>query len=75
MVHRYCASPISGIGTTLALSGAYILAGALTHYPDDHIAAFAEYEKKMRPIVDRVQKLIPGMPHLINPETAWGFGS
>lgn len=26
----------------------------------------------MRPLVDKAQKLPPGMPHLIHPETAWG---
>jgi 2-polyprenyl-6-methoxyphenol hydroxylase-like FAD-dependent oxidoreductase len=60
------------MGTTLALNGAYILAVALTEYPNDHTAALAEYEKKMRPIVDGAQKLLPGMPHIITPETAWG---
>ena len=60
------------MGTTLALNGAYNLAGALTRYPDDYTAAFAEYEKQMRPIVDRAQKLVPGMPHILHPETAWG---
>ncbi|KAL9114876.1 MAG: hypothetical protein Q9227_001119 [Pyrenula ochraceoflavens] len=69
----YCASPISGMGTTLALNGAYHLAGALTHHPNDYTAAFAAYEEKMRPIVDRAQKLAPGMPYLLNPETAWGL--
>lgn len=71
-VHSYCASPISGMGTTLAMSGAYHLAGALTQSPDDHTAAFAEYEKKMRPVVERAQKLVPGAPHILSPETAWG---
>jgi len=60
------------MGTTLALNGAYQLAGALAQHPDDHEAAFAAYEQKMRPLVDRAQKLTPGMPHLLNPETAWG---
>lgn len=27
----------------------------------------------MRPIVDEAQKLAPGMPHLINPDTDWGI--
>ena len=60
------------MGRTLALSGAYNLAGAVTCYLDDHSTAFAEYEKQMRPIVDRAQKLVSGMPHLLHPETAWG---
>jgi len=73
---RYCASPFSGMGTTLALNGAYNLAGAISqHIPDgnlDYTSAFAQYETKMRPLVERAQKLPPGVPHLIHPETAWG---
>lgn len=73
---RYCASPVSGLGTTLALTGAYNLAGCLQNYirgdDPDPSAALAEYEKKMRPTVDAAQNLPPGLPHLIHPETAWG---
>lgn len=61
------------MGTTLALNGAYVLAGALTRHSHDYAAAFADYEEKMRPLVNRAQKLAPGMPHLINPETTWGI--
>lgn len=63
---------MSGMGTTLAMYGAYNLAGALSRYPDDPTLAFAEYEEKMRPSVDRAQKLMPGMFRIMNPETAWG---
>ena len=55
------------------MNGAYNLAGALTRFPDDHKSAFAEYEKRMRPLVGHAQKLVPGMPHLVHPETAWGI--
>jgi len=72
----YCASPFSGMGTTLALNGAYNLAGAiLQHTSDgsfDYTSASAQYETKTRPLVERAQKLPPGVPHLIHPETAWG---
>lgn len=61
------------MGTTLALNGAYNLAGAILQHPQDLAAAFAQYEVKMRPLVDLAQKLAPGMPRLVNPETAWGI--
>lgn len=61
------------MGTTLALQGAYTLAGALVRHPDDPTAAFALYEEKMRPLVVRAQKLAPGAPHIFAPETAWGI--
>ncbi|KAF2152742.1 2-polyprenyl-6-methoxyphenol hydroxylase-like oxidoreductase [Myriangium duriaei CBS 260.36] len=71
----YCASPISGMGTTLALTGAYHLAGAIKQNPDNVAAAFAQYEEKMRLIVDRAQKLPLGGKgfHITNPETWWGL--
>ncbi|GIZ44293.1 hypothetical protein CKM354_000749600 [Cercospora kikuchii] len=70
----YCASPISGMGTTLALNGAYSLAEALTRNPHDHVAAFEDYENSMRPLVDRAQALPLGgrVHYLINPESVWG---
>ena len=61
------------MGTTLALNGAYHLAGALVNHSHDLTTAFAEYEKKTRPMVDRAQKLPPGAPYVLNPETAWGI--
>lgn len=61
------------MGTTLALNGAYNLAGAILQHPEDLTAAFAQYETVMRPLVDRAQKLAPGMPRLANPETKWGI--
>lgn len=60
------------MGTTLAMYGAYSLAGALLQHPGDIPAAFAQYDEKLRPLVDKAQKLAPGFPRLINPETAWG---
>jgi 2-polyprenyl-6-methoxyphenol hydroxylase-like FAD-dependent oxidoreductase len=68
------------MGTTLALNGAYNLAGAIAQRKSsdgdggslDYTSAFAQYEIKMRPLVERAQKLPPGMPHLFHPETAWG---
>lgn len=70
---RYCASPLSGMGTTLAFNGAYELAGALSRHPNDYSNAFTEYEQKMRPLVDRAQKLAPGIVYTLNPDTAWGL--
>lgn len=60
------------MGTTLALAGAYHLAGALVAFPDQHKMAFAQYEDSMRPLVQKAQNLPPGMPHLIHPQSVWG---
>ncbi|HEY5822647.1 MAG TPA: FAD-dependent monooxygenase [Propionibacteriaceae bacterium] len=70
----YCASPISGMGTSLALTGAYVLAGELSRQPD-HVQAFAAYEKIMRPYVDQAQQLPPGTPQVANPRTRIGVAA
>src|SRR5262245_7330904 len=53
----YCASPMSGQGTSIALIGAHVLAGELAAAPGDHARAFAEYESVMRPFVEANQTL------------------
>lgn len=69
----YCPSPISGMGTTVAIVGAYILAGEIARSAKDSRAAFESYEHIMRPFVAKAQKLAPGTPWLANPETSWGI--
>ena len=52
----YCASPLSGMGTSLALVGAYVLAGELHATAGDHVTAFPSYDKEMRPYIEACQK-------------------
>jgi 2-polyprenyl-6-methoxyphenol hydroxylase-like FAD-dependent oxidoreductase len=47
----YCASPMSGQGSSLALIGAYVLAGELAAASGNHRAAFAKYDQLMRPFI------------------------
>lgn len=56
----YCGSPLTGMGTSLALVGAYVLAGELGRARGDHAAAFAQYEEIMRPYVVASHTLAPG---------------
>lgn len=56
----YCSSPLTGLGTSTSLVGAYVLAGELASTPDDHEAAFARYQDQMRAYVAACQKLPPG---------------
>ncbi|MEV4256214.1 FAD-dependent monooxygenase [Spirillospora sp. NPDC049652] len=44
----YCGSPASGQGTSLAMVGAYVLAGELKAAGGDHEKAFAVYEDELR---------------------------
>lgn len=53
----YCASPRAGQGTSMALVGAYVLAGELAKDPADHEAAFARYQRVMQSYVDRNQQM------------------
>lgn len=67
----YCATPITGMGTSLALVGAYVLAGELAA----HTAvtdALTAYERRMRPVVERAQRLPPGGPRPANPRSRAG---
>jgi 2-polyprenyl-6-methoxyphenol hydroxylase-like FAD-dependent oxidoreductase len=61
----YCASPLSGMGTTLALVGAYVLAGELglaDSLDAQRIrSALARYESVMRPFIDNCQDLPNGI--------------
>ena len=68
----WCATPVSGVGTTLALTGGYVLAGELAT-ARSFAAAVAGYERRMRPLVDRAQKLPPGTPRLAHPRTRAGL--
>ncbi|MET0898053.1 MAG: FAD-dependent monooxygenase [Mycobacterium sp.] len=68
----WCATPVSGIGTTLALTGAYLLAGELSS-GTSLSAAISDYEQRMRPLVRRAQKLPPGTPRLAHPHTRAGL--
>jgi 2-polyprenyl-6-methoxyphenol hydroxylase-like FAD-dependent oxidoreductase len=56
----YSPTPLTGLGTSLALVGAYVLAGELERSHGDHVAAFGRYEEVMRPYVARGQEFPPG---------------
>jgi 2-polyprenyl-6-methoxyphenol hydroxylase-like FAD-dependent oxidoreductase len=53
----YAPSLASGQGTSLALVGAYVLAGELKAAGGDHAVAFRRYEEQMRGYVEKNQKL------------------
>ncbi len=52
-----CSSPMSGQGSSVALVGAYVLAGELAAAGGDHEVGFAAYEAVMRGYVERNQQL------------------
>ena len=55
-----CPTPLTGLGTSVALVQAYVLAGELARARGDHWAAFESYEALARPYVTTAQQLPPG---------------
>ncbi|MDR7276154.1 FAD-dependent monooxygenase [Catenuloplanes atrovinosus] len=68
----YAPSFLSGQGTSLALCGAYVLAGELRRAPGDPARAFAAYESAMRDYVRRNQDMATGASFLV-PRTRHGL--
>ena len=68
----WCATPLSGIGTTLAIVGGYVLAGEIAKN-DDPEKAFQAYERIMRPFVDEGQGLPKIVPRLLWPHSRMGL--
>ena len=69
----YCPTPISGMGTSLAIVGAYVLAGEIMKHPNDITTAFKSYQEVLTPYVVQCQKIIPGAPSIVNPQTQFGI--
>jgi len=68
----WCATPITGYGTTLAITGAYVLAQGLIRLIDVR-AAVAAYEQTMRPMVEDAQRVPKLAPRLANNHTRLGI--
>jgi 2-polyprenyl-6-methoxyphenol hydroxylase-like FAD-dependent oxidoreductase len=68
----YCPALLTGQGSTLAMMGAYILAGELKVALGDHTLAFAQYEQAFRPVVSRVQKKVGATARFLVPATPLG---
>lgn len=69
----YTPTPLTGMGTSLAITGAYVLAGELSKLKDgEHPAkALEAYESSFRPFVEEMQKIPFVLPDIAHPETAW----
>ena len=68
----WCVTPIGGVGTTLAVTGARVLAGEIIRAPT-LADAFAGYEAAMRPMVEKAQGVPSIVPRLANPHTRAGI--
>jgi 2-polyprenyl-6-methoxyphenol hydroxylase-like FAD-dependent oxidoreductase len=65
----YCASPMSGRGTSLALTGTSLLAEGLTQNADDLEAALTHYEHEQRPHVTYAQGTVDAGGNMLVPTT------
>ena len=68
----WCVTPLGGRGTTLAIVGAYVLAGELARVGASPSEAFAAYERVMRPMVARSQGIPTWVPRLFHPRGRFG---
>ena len=60
----FCGSPLSGMGTSAAIVGGYVLAGELAAAGGDHRVAFPRYQNGLRDYVKQCQKLQIGRAHV-----------
>lgn len=68
----FCPSPVGGGGSSLALIGAYVLAGELSR-SDDPRSALTRYEQFMRPHVSSAQQVRPVVLRRASPQTRAGI--
>ncbi|WP_115572830.1 FAD-dependent monooxygenase [Xanthomonas campestris] len=68
----WCATPLAGIGATLAVTGAYVLACEIARNQDLEHAAQA-YDAAMRPMVEQGQGVPKIGPRLMNPHSRLGI--
>ena len=69
----FAPSFLTGQGTQLAMTSAYILAGELKRAQGDHERAFGTYEAALRPLVEATQKQIGHTGPLMVPKTRFGI--
>jgi 2-polyprenyl-6-methoxyphenol hydroxylase-like FAD-dependent oxidoreductase len=70
-----CPSLLAGEGSAMAMAEAYTLAGELAAPSGDHVRAFAAYEGRLRPYVERKQKGARGFAAGFVPTSAFGLWS
>ncbi|MFI9508507.1 FAD-dependent monooxygenase [Nocardia sp. NPDC052566] len=68
----YCGSPMTGMGTAMAIVGAYVLAGEIAATPGDLTGALARYETTVTPFLDKAKEL-PGSIATVLPASRFGI--
>ncbi|KAH6643916.1 hypothetical protein C7974DRAFT_371100 [Boeremia exigua] len=69
----FAPTPLTGMGTSLAIIGGYMLAGELAKAQvGEHPRTMLEaYEKAFRPFVEQTQQIPSFVPGVAHPDTAW----
>lgn len=69
----YAPTPLTGMGTSLAITGGYMLAGELTKLAvgEHPSVALDAYEAAFRPFVEQSQNIPFFFPGIVHPKTAW----
>lgn len=68
-----CPSLLSGKGSTLAMTGAYILAGELKQADGNYEIAFKNYEDIFKPFISKKQKSAQGFAKSFIPKSNFGI--
>ncbi|KUH87554.1 MULTISPECIES: FAD-dependent monooxygenase [unclassified Mycobacterium] len=68
-------TPASAQGASMAMAGGYLLADALRAHPNDHEAAFAEYQRRLRPEVRHRQRTARRFARGLVPATKPGLAA
>ncbi|MGX1808337.1 FAD-dependent monooxygenase [Nocardia sp. NPDC055321] len=71
----FCGSPMTGMGTAMAVVGAYILAGELAATPGDVPGALARYEAAITPFLDKAKEIPGGGIQMMVPKTKLGLAA
>ncbi|MCC6286247.1 MAG: hypothetical protein IT249_00025 [Chitinophagaceae bacterium] len=69
----YCPSLLSGKGSTLAMVGAYILAGELKQANGNYKIAFEQYEIMFKPFMEKKQKAARSFAKSFIPKSNFGI--
>ncbi|MFB8002886.1 FAD-dependent monooxygenase [Nocardia sp. NPDC056000] len=69
----FCGSPMTGMGTAMAIVGAYLLAGEIAATPDDLAGALARYEAQVTPFLDKAKELPGGGIKMMLPTSKFGL--
>ncbi|KAJ5301630.1 hypothetical protein N7508_006493 [Penicillium antarcticum] len=69
----HCPSPLTGMGTTSSVIGAYVLAGEIARNADNLPLAFKNYDEKLRPLVKEAQDVNMSLLRYAVPDSQWAI--